>query len=198
MAPGVRERVPEQVVTAMLDNDRDVVVDALLAVRVLARSLAEKEMRGEFAHIANMLIQGVQWRHRPALADRLRVVADLVKNQSWFLSTEALTGLLAGLAQIAEETSSGVRGNDQDGVITIRTSAGALAFALFGYYQESGIGPARSNPTLARTEQRSGRVFGGQELMDGRWRLNGRPRVICKSCGHVRFVDLPRFSVFLS
>ena len=138
MVPGVRERVPEQVVAAMLDNDRDVVVDALFAARVLARALAEEETRGEFAPIATMLIQGIQWRHRPALADRLRVVADLVKNRPWFLSTEALTGLLAGLAQIAEETSSGVRGNDQDGVITIRASAASLAFALFGYYQEAG------------------------------------------------------------
>ncbi len=138
MVPGVREQVLEQVAAAMLDNDYDVVVDALLAARVLARALAEEETRGEFAPIATMLIQGVQWRHRPALAARLRVVTDLIKSQPWILSTEALAGLLAGLGQIAEETSSGVRGNDQDGVITIRASAASLAVALFGYYQESG------------------------------------------------------------
>ena len=138
MVPGVREQVLEQVAAAMLDNDRDVVVDALLAARVLAHTLAEEETRGEFAPIATMLIQGVQWRYRPALADRLRVVAKLVKSQPWILTTEALTGLLAGLGQIAEETSGGIRGNDPDGVITIRASAASLAFALFGYYQESG------------------------------------------------------------
>lgn len=138
MVPRVREGVLEEVAAAMLDNDSVVVVDALLAASVLARVLAGEETRGEFAPIATMLIQGVQWRHRPALADRLRVVADLIRSQPWILSAEALTGLLAGLGQIAEETSSGVRGNDQDGVITIRASAASLAFALFEYFHESG------------------------------------------------------------
>ena len=138
MVAEVREQVLERVAAAMLDNDCDVVVDALLAARVLARALAEEETRGEFAAVAAMLVQGVQWRYRRALAERLRVVADLVKHQPWFLSTEVLTGLLAGLREIAEETSSGVRGNDQDGVIAIRASAASLAFALFEYCQESG------------------------------------------------------------
>ena len=138
MVAEVRERVLQQVAAAMLDNDRHVVVDALLAAGVLARALAEEETRGEFSAVGTMLVRGVEWRHRPALADRLRVVADLVKNQPWFLSTEALTGLLAGLGQIAEETSSGVRGNDKDGVIVVRASAASLAFALFEYFQEAG------------------------------------------------------------
>jgi len=138
MVPGDRQRVLKQTAAAMLDNDYDVVVDALSAAGVLAHALAEEETRGEFARIAIMLIQGVQWRHRPALAARLRVVAELVESQPWILSTDALTSLLDGLGQIADETSSGVRGNDQDGVITIRASAASLAFALSGYYQESG------------------------------------------------------------
>ena len=136
----VREESLEKLACALLDNDRDVVVDALSAAWNLARKLAEEEATGEFARVATKLIQGIQWRHRPALANTLRVVADLVENQRWFLSTEALAGLLAGLEQIAEETSSGVRGNDEDGVISIRASAASLAFALFEYYQESGKG----------------------------------------------------------
>ncbi|KKZ14119.1 MAG: hypothetical protein TQ37_02105, partial [Candidatus Synechococcus spongiarum 15L] len=124
---------------ALLHNDREIVVDALLAARVLARKLAEEESLGEFAPVAMVLVQGVQWRHRPALADRLFMVADLVTKQGWFLSPMALTGLLAGLEQIVEETSSGVRGNDEGGLITIRAAAAYLAFTLSEYYQDSGL-----------------------------------------------------------
>ena len=85
-----------------------------------------------------MLVEGVQWRHRPALVQRLQVVADLVEKQLWFLSTEELSGLLAGLAEIAEETSTGVRGNDQDGVIPIRAAAASLAYSLREYHRQSG------------------------------------------------------------
>ena len=134
------EQVPDRVAEAMRDSNREVVVDALLAARIVAREYADQETPCEFAAVTAMLVQGVQWRHRPALADRLNVVADLVRNQSWFLSTTALAGLLGGLEQLAEETSLGVKGNDQDGVITIRAAAGALAFAVFGYYQASGAG----------------------------------------------------------
>ena len=133
-----RELVLEQVADAMLDNDHDVVIDALLAARVLARASVEDETRDKFAAVTTRLVQGIQWRYRVALADRLRVVADLVKNQPWFFSTEDFAGLLAGLGQIAEETSSGVRGNDEDGIISIRASAASLAFALFEYYQATG------------------------------------------------------------
>ncbi len=138
MVAEARKQVLGQVAAAMFDNDHDVVVDALLAARILARKFAEEETSGMFAPVATMLVQGIQWRHRPALAYRLRVVADLVKSQSWVFSNKALNCLLAGLEQIAEETSSGVRGNDQDDVIAIRASAASLAFALFGYYQEAG------------------------------------------------------------
>lgn len=58
-------------------------------------------------------------------------------DKPWFLSTEALSGLLAGLAEIAEETSGGIKSNDQDGVIAIRAAAASLAFSLFEYHQQS-------------------------------------------------------------
>ena len=104
----------------------------------MAHEYAEQETPGEFAAVTAMLIQGVQWRHRPALADRLRVVGGLVRNRSGIMSEAALAALIGGLAKIAEETSNGVKGNDQDGVITVRAAAGFLAFELFGYYQEIG------------------------------------------------------------
>ena len=135
--PENRERVLDQVATAMLSNEHDVVADALFAAGVLARTLAEQNVRDDFATIGAMLVEGVQWRHRPALVQRLQVVADLVEEQPWFLSKEAVSGLLAGLAEIAEETSSGIKGNDQDGVIAIRAAAASLAFSLFEYYQRS-------------------------------------------------------------
>ena len=46
--------------------------------------------------------------------------------------------MLDGLEQIAEETSSGVKGNDIDGVIAIRAAAATLAFALLQRYEELG------------------------------------------------------------
>ncbi|MCY4137538.1 MAG: SIR2 family protein [Rhodobacteraceae bacterium] len=136
--PDVRTQVTERVAAAMFDKERDVVVDALRAAGVLVRGSTQEETRGGLALVITMLVQGVQWRHRPALAGRLSVIADLVENQPWFLSAEVLASLLAGLKEIAEETSNGVAGNDQDGVIIIRASAASLAFALFEYFQESG------------------------------------------------------------
>lgn len=142
--PQARQEVLEQVRKALLNNDRDVVVDALRAVLVLARN--EEEAIDEFTPIATMLVQGVQWGHRPALADRLLVVTDLVKKRSRFLlpeesikREEVLTSLCDGLEKIAEETSDGIRGNDEDGVITVRANAATLAFALSKYCQEFGL-----------------------------------------------------------
>lgn len=140
MVRGAREQVLGQIADAMFDNDHDVVVDALMAASVLTRASAGEETHGELAPVITMLCQGVQWRHRPALADRLRIAAELVENHPRFLSSELLTCLLAGLGEIAEESSGAVRGNDQDGVISIRASAASLAFALFGHYQESESG----------------------------------------------------------
>ena len=133
-----REGVIERVTAAMFDNDEEVVIDALMTARVLARAFSAEGTHGKFAPVGAMLVQGIQWRYRPALADRLRVATDLVKNQPWFLTEEALTGLGAGLGEIAEETTNGVKGNDQDGVIAIRAAAASLAFTLFEYCQESG------------------------------------------------------------
>lgn len=133
-----REKVLDEVTKALLDNDKDIVLDALWAVAILARQFAEEESPLEFAPVAATLVQGIQWRHRPELISRLRIVGDLVENQRWFLSLVDLTDLLAGLEQIAEETSRGIKGNDEDGVITIRAAAASLAFELFKYYRESG------------------------------------------------------------
>ena len=136
--PENRERVLDRVAAAMPSSKHDVVADAVDATGVLARTLAEQNVRDDFAAIGAILVEGVQWRHRPALALRLQVAADLVEKQPWFLSTETLSALLAGLAEIAQETSTGVRGNDEDGVIPIRAAAASLAFSLFNYYQQSG------------------------------------------------------------
>ena len=133
-----RSDVLHCVATGMLDRELDHVVDALVAAELLARVLVEEE-RDDFNVVAMKLVQGVEWRHRPALADRLRLTAELVERQPWFLSEETKIGLLVGLEQLAEETSSGVKGNDVDGVIAIRSSVASLAFALFGHYEASGL-----------------------------------------------------------
>ena len=137
--PESRKRVLSQVAAAMSSSNHDVVTDAVVAAGVLARALVEQNARDEFAAVGVILVDGVRWRHRPALVQRLQVVGDLVEKQPWFLSTESLSGLLAGLSELAEETVTGVRGNDQDGVIPIRAAAASLAFSLFKYYQQSGL-----------------------------------------------------------
>ena len=133
-----RERVLEQIAGAMLDKDHDVVVDALAAISVLVMESDKKDRREELAPVKTPLVQGIQWRNRVALAQRLRVAADLVKNQPWIFSTEDSAALLIGLGQIAEETSRGVRLNDKDGIIHIRASAASLAFALSEFFEASG------------------------------------------------------------
>lgn len=132
------EKVLERVTTAMFDDDHDVVFDALSAAWFLARLIAASdEPHFKFEPVGTMLVQGVVWRHRPALSYRLRIITDLIKNQSWFLSPEALKDLLAGIRGIAIDSSSGIKNNDQDGIISIRASAAALAFTLYEYLQES-------------------------------------------------------------
>ena len=108
-----------------------------MAARILARLSAEEETPRDFVPVATMLVQGVQWRHCPALPDRLRIVADLVRHHTRLLPTEAMACLLDGLEEIAGETSRGVRGNDENGVLSIRAAAASLAFALFEHYQAS-------------------------------------------------------------
>ena len=132
-----RKELLNQVVVALLHNNYNIVLDALLAAKVLAHKLAE-DSPDEFAPVAATLVQGIQWRHRPQLSTRLWVVADLVEKHHWFLSLVEVTDLLTALEQIAEETSKGIKGNDEDGVIMTRAAAGSLAFTLSKYYQESG------------------------------------------------------------
>ena len=138
MTADARNQAIDRVAVAMLDNRRDVVVDALSAASVLARAFSKEDMRRMFAPVATMLLQGVRWRHRPARADRLRAVGDLVERQPWIFSAEAVAGLLDGLEQIAKDTSAGIRGNDGDGVIAIRAAAASLAFALHRHCHEAG------------------------------------------------------------
>lgn len=99
-----RELVLEQVADAMLDNDHDVVIDALSAASVLARASVEDETRDKFAAVTTKLVQGIQWRYRVALADRLRIVADLVKNQPWFFFD-------GGLCRTARRCRTNCRGD---------------------------------------------------------------------------------------
>ena len=134
-----RKRVFGRVAAAMLSNEHDVVADAVFAAGVLAHILEEQNAQDEFFPIGKILVEGVQWRHRPALVQRLQVVGNLVDKQPWFLSTESLSGLLVGLSELTDETSTGVRGNDQDGMIPIRAAAASLAFSLCKYYQQAGL-----------------------------------------------------------
>ena len=131
-----RAQLIDRVAAAMLDGVHDHVLDALLAARLLAKAAAKEESQGEFAEVGTMLVRGIEWRHRAALVDRLRVVADLVREHPWFLSSEGETGLLRGLEYMADQSASPVRGNDGDGVILIRASAASLAFELFGHYRK--------------------------------------------------------------
>jgi len=139
--PESRKKLLEQVAEALLDNDDNILSDALWAARVLSRQFADEEPPKEFDFVVTTLVQGVQWRHRPALTDRLGVITNLVKNKKQRrLILPALPNLLAGLEHIVQETTSNrIRGNDEDGVITIRAAAASLAFALFEYYQDSGL-----------------------------------------------------------
>lgn len=132
-----RSDVIDRTLSGLLDQDRNRVVDALVAARGLARARGE-EARDQFEGVARRLVEGVQWRHRPALADRLRVAAQLVKEESWFLSEDVEKALLDGLGQIAEETRTGVKGNDVNGVIDTRAAGATLASVMFRRYEEEG------------------------------------------------------------
>ena len=133
-----RDLVLEHLAGAMLDKDHDVVVDALVAAGELAKAWVEDEMRERSATVRKLLVQGIQWRYRVALPERLRIVAGLVSNRPWTFSTEDFAGLLAGLKQMARETKEGISGNDVDGIILVRAAAASLAFALSNYYQAAG------------------------------------------------------------
>lgn len=133
-----REEPLRHASAALLDNNPDNVADALEAVRHLA-SQSPDEARQEFDSAVSKLVQGVEWRHRPALADRLRVVAGLVAEVAWFLTEEREAALIDGIRQIGHETAGGVKGNDEDGAIAIRAGAASLALALHQRRQELGL-----------------------------------------------------------
>ena len=129
-----REQLIGRIAAGMLDSEHDDVLDALIAARLLASAVTVQESQGEFAEVGTMLVRGVEWRHRPALLDRLRVVAGMVREFPWFVSSERENSLLRGLAYLVEESATPVKGNDVDGVILIRASAASLAFELLRHY----------------------------------------------------------------
>ena len=114
---------------ALLDSRSFFVGDALEAAKLWANALP-LDARHEYESVAVKLVQGVEWRHGPALAQRLRVVGELVYTAAWILTEEREAALLEGIRQIAVETARGVKGNDEDGVIEVRAAAASLALAL--------------------------------------------------------------------
>ncbi len=131
-----REAPLRQAATALSDSKPDHVEDALEVVRLSAGTDATDH---ELDNIADRLVEGVRWRHRPGLGQRLRVAAELVDAAAWFLTEEREAALLEGIRQIADETASGVKGNDEDGVIEIRAGAASLALALYRRREAQGM-----------------------------------------------------------
>jgi len=137
--PENRELIFDHIAAAMLSKKEDIVIDALYAAEIIVCSSAKIKNRDDVKFIGRILIDGIRWRHQPALVIRLRIVANLVENQPDFLSGTILSDLLSGLWEIADETSTGVKDNDRDGVIFIRAAAASLAFELYKYYRKSGL-----------------------------------------------------------
>ncbi|MXY58127.1 MAG: hypothetical protein F4Y41_17345 [Gammaproteobacteria bacterium] len=134
-----RKQLIDRIAAGMSDSVHDNVVDALLAARFLATAATDEESRRDFEQVSTKLAEGVEWRHRPALVDRLRVAAGLVREHRWFVAPVTEASLLRGLACIQGEGSERVSGNDGDGVILTRASAASLAFELFRHYQKLGV-----------------------------------------------------------
>ncbi|MDD9963099.1 MAG: SIR2 family protein [Gammaproteobacteria bacterium] len=133
-----REQLADRISAGMLDSEHYDVLDAILAARLLAIAVEKHESKAEFAQVGTMLVQGVEWRHRPALRDRLHIIAEMVREFPWFLSSERETSLLRGLEYMVDESATPIRGNDGDDVILTRASAAFLAFELFEHYQRVG------------------------------------------------------------
>ena len=131
-----RGQLIERIAAGMLGSEHDDVLDALIAARLLAISVTGQSSQSDFANVGTMLVRGVEWRHRPALLDRLRLVAEMVRKHRWFLSSERETSLLRGLEYLVDESAAPIRGNDGDDVILTRALAAALAFELFRHYQK--------------------------------------------------------------
>ena len=131
-----RTELLERLSKKLLDNDRYNVIDALWGARLLASKIEGRETEIEFDHVRTKLVQGVEWRHRPALDTRLKIISRLVHDYSWFLSNETENSVLRGLEQIAVETTPiNIIGNDEDGLISIRVAAANLAFEISQRYQ---------------------------------------------------------------
>ncbi len=139
VVPEMLERVIGRVKAALSDTERGVIVDALSATELLAAHTLPEDRRETFSAVETTLADGIWWRHRPALAARLRYTGSLVRRLPWFLPRERECGLLAGLGHISEETDQNrVRGNDGDELIPTRASAAALASALAERYSALG------------------------------------------------------------
>ncbi len=133
--PEKLESINKQLVVDMLSNYDDVVNDALLASLQLAKILTKADRRNDFTVVANKLVEGIQWRHRPKLARRLNIVGEMIFQDIWRPSSESLVCLVQGLAKIKEETSSGIMGNDENELVQIRAAAAYLASVIFRTYK---------------------------------------------------------------
>ena len=146
MMPDTRGDIVRRVASGLLDEDAACVADAVEATRILVETVVDERGQPapgvveilEFGTVVRRLAQGVEWRHAPALAKRLRAAAELVRTHAWALSDEDRDALVEGLGHIAEETSDRVRGNDDGGVILIRAASASLASALHWHFQTSG------------------------------------------------------------
>lgn len=133
-----RAKLLDRLSKKLQDNDQNKVTDALRGARLLASKIEGREAQAEFDHVRIKLTQGVEWRHRPALANRLKIISGLIRDHLWFLSGEAENSIIRGLEQIAVETMPiNIIGNDEDGVISIRAAAASLAFEIHRRYQDS-------------------------------------------------------------
>lgn len=129
----------QEVLVAIQNKNVEVNIDAMYAVRLLAKKWNDCKSSTNFTIIGKRLVEGVKWRFQPALIFRLSVVRSLVEENHWFLTSEVIADICSGIKEIAEETKCGIKGNDDEGIILIRVEAAKLAFTLSKYHFESNI-----------------------------------------------------------
>lgn len=147
MLPDVRVDIIGRVTSGLLHEDAACVADAIEAIRMLVARVADERKQpasgvvqvSELGIVVRRLAQGVEWRHAPALASRLRAAAEIIRTAGWAFSDEDREALVEGLDRLGEETSNGVIGNDDTGVILVRAAAGSLASALHWRYRTSEV-----------------------------------------------------------